>query len=171
MNNALFWGAYCWCSLKFKIGHFFTKSRLTKLLQCEISQKFTKHFQILILWVQRKGFKDDIQTFWLSWHDSPGNSRGIWWGTSEVSPLSGSFEKEDSLVRVKGCNNIGGKSCRSEKNWHFGFWGHVIQCLVFCMRKQFLIIFYFFSSLYWTRKILHCYNNCIHHCNRRNLEN
>ena len=119
MNNALFWGAYCWCSVKFKIGHFFTKSRLTKLLQCEISQKFTKHFQILILWVQRKGFKDDIQTFWLSWHDSPGNSRGIWWGTSEVPPLSGSFKKKDSLVRVKGCNNIGGKSRRSEKKLTF----------------------------------------------------
>ena len=37
-------------------------------------------------------------------------------GISEVPPMSASFEKKDSLVRVKGCNNIGGKSCRSEKN-------------------------------------------------------
>ena len=34
---------------------------------------------------------------------------------------NGSFEKKDSLVRVKGCNNIGFKSWRSEKKLKYGF--------------------------------------------------
>ena len=56
---------------------FFTKSKLTSALWHQISQNFTKKFQKLISWIQRKGFEDDIQKFWLTWHYVPGSNRVI----------------------------------------------------------------------------------------------
>ena len=47
-------------------SRFFTKPKLTSLLRRQFFQKFLKQFQKLVSWLQRKGFKDDIQKFLLT---------------------------------------------------------------------------------------------------------
>ena len=85
---------------------FWAKSRLTSLLQRQISQYFKEWFLKLISCVQRKGFKYDIQQFYMTWHEPSGGNEEITAGLISVKELVNKVSIKDNWQKIWSENEI-----------------------------------------------------------------